>query len=104
MPGLYHCMQGRIKEAFFWVILVMFLIPFVFPIQIALLLYYRSAMRLSKVTVAAQQDRMKNKAGKRSCIILLRRLPTASPLRGCTKAQATPGFPALGVASEAQRR
>lgn len=47
IPGLYHCMQGRIKEAFFWVILVLFLIPFVFPIPIALFLCYRSALRLS---------------------------------------------------------
>lgn len=50
MPGLYHGMQGRIKEAFFWVILVLFLIPFVFPIPIALLLCYRSALRLSEST------------------------------------------------------
>jgi len=48
IPGIYHLSHGRYRAAFLWVIAVLILSPTVILALIALLLCYRSALRLSE--------------------------------------------------------
>lgn len=50
VPGIYHSSRGRYLAAFIWAISVLILVPTVVLALIALLLCYRSALRLSKST------------------------------------------------------